>query len=138
MDTWHSVGHTINLSEVRIKRGKQKENKEKERKGGEMDREERKGREEKEALSSLYDLQRSINRLPTGQGLKSEYPARATRGYRKLQVSSRFHAKGSASRKLRVREVFAELLLVVAHASRGKRFFLPWLILHLGAMFGLG
>ena len=33
MDTWHSVGHTLNLSEVRIKRGKQKENKENERKG---------------------------------------------------------------------------------------------------------
>ena len=132
------MGHTLNLSEVRIKRGKQKENKEKERKGGETDREERKGREEREALSSLYDLKRSVDRLLTGQGLKSEYTTRSTRGYRKLQVSSRFRAEGSASRKLRVWEVFTELPLVVSHASRGKRFFLPWLILHLGAMFCLG
>ena len=36
-------------------------------------------REEKKALHSLYDLQRSGSRLPTGQGLKSDYSARATR-----------------------------------------------------------
>ena len=63
----------------------------------------------------------SSNRpLSTGQGLKSENSARATRGYQKLQVLSRFHAKGSRSRKLRVHEVFAKLPQVVAHASRGR------------------
>ena len=54
-----------------------------------------------------------------GQGLKSEYSAKATRGYEKLQVSPRFRAEGSRSRKLRVQEVFAELPRVVAHASKG-------------------
>ena len=55
-----------------------------------------------------------------GQGLKSEYSARATCGYHKLQVSLRFRVKGSGSRKLQVQEVFAKLPRVVAHASRGR------------------
>ena len=75
---------------------------------------------EREASTSLYDLQRSGGRLLTGQGLKSEYSTRATRGYQKLQVSLRFHAEGSVSRKLRVQEVFAELPRFVAHALRGR------------------
>ena len=64
----------------------------------------------------------SGGRLPSGQGLKSDYSARATRGYKKLQVSPRFRAEGSRSRKFRVHEVFAELLQVVAQASRGRVF----------------
>ena len=36
------------------------------------------------------------------QDIKSEYSARATRGYRKPQVSPGFHAGGSGSRKLQV------------------------------------
>ena len=75
---------------------------------------------EKEASTSLYDLRRLVGRLPTGQILKSEYSARATRGYQKLQVSLRFHVDGLGSRKLWVQEVFAELPRVVAHASRGR------------------
>ena len=59
--------------------------------------EKRKGRDEKEALPSLYDLRRSVDRLLTSQGFKSEYTVRATRGYRKLQVSSRFRTEGSGS-----------------------------------------
>ena len=55
-----------------------------------------------------------------GQGLKSEYSVRATCGYQKLQVSSRFHAEGSGSRKLWIQKVFAELPRVVAHTSRGR------------------
>ena len=42
--------------------------------GGEEERERK-----KKALHSLYDLRRSGSRLPTGQGLKSDYSARATR-----------------------------------------------------------
>ena len=73
---------------------------------------------EKKAPTSFYDLRKSIDRLPTDQGLKSEYSVRATHGYQKLQVSPRFHAEGSGSRKFWVQEVFAELPRVVAHASR--------------------
>ena len=72
----------------------------------------------REALTSLYDLRRSGGRLITGQGLKSEYSARATRGCQKLQVSLRCRAEGSGSRKLWVKEVFVELPRVIAHASR--------------------
>ena len=36
---------------------------------------------EREAITSLYDLRRSGDRLPIGQGLKSEYSTRAKRGY---------------------------------------------------------
>ena len=79
-------------------------------------------REREKAFPSLYDLRRSGGRLPTGQGLKSEYSARATHGYQKLQVSPRFRTEGLGSRKLRVQEVFAELPQVVAHASRGRAF----------------
>ena len=75
---------------------------------------------EREVLTSLYDLRRSGGCLPTGQGLKSEYSARATCGYQKLQVLPRFRTEGSGSRKLRVQEVFAKLPRVVTHASRGR------------------
>ena len=75
---------------------------------------------EREAPTSLYDLRRSSGRFPSSQGLKSEYLARATRGYQKLQVSPRFRAEGSGSQKLRVQEVFVELPRVVAHALRGR------------------
>ena len=77
---------------------------------------------EREAPTSLYDLRRLGGRLPIDQVLKSEYSARATRGYQKLQVFPRFHAEGSRSQKLRVQEVLAELPRVVAHASRGRDF----------------
>ena len=40
--------------------------------------------------------------------------------YQKLQVSPRFGADCSGSRKLRVQEVFAELPQVIAHPSRGR------------------
>ena len=69
--------------------------------------------------NSLYDLLRLGGCLSTGHGLKSEYSAKATRGYQQLQVSPRFRVEGSGSRKLRVQEVFAELPQVVVHASRG-------------------
>ena len=77
---------------------------------------------EREAPTSLYNLWRSGGRLLTGQGLKSEYSVRATCGYQKLQVSQRFCAEGSGSRKIRVQEVFAELPRVFTHASRGRVF----------------
>ena len=54
------------------------------------------------------------------QDLKSEYSARATRGYQKLQVSPRFRAESSKSRKFQVQEVFEDIPRVVAHASRGR------------------
>ena len=55
-----------------------------------------------------------------GQGLKSEYSGRATRGYQKLHVLPRFCAEGAGSQKLRVQDVFAELPRVIAHVSRGR------------------
>ena len=55
-----------------------------------------------------------------GQGLKSNYLARVTRGCQKLQVSPRFHMGGSGSQKLLVQKVFAELPRVVEHKSRGR------------------
>ena len=57
-----------------------------------------------------------------GQGLKSEYSARATCGYQKLQVSPRFRTEGLGIRKLWIQKVCVELPRVVAHASRGKDF----------------
>ena len=79
-------------------------------------------REGEKAFPSLYNLWRSSGRLPTSQGLKSKYSARATNGCQKLQVLPRFCTEGLGSRKLWVQEVFTELPRVVAHASRGKVF----------------
>ena len=59
-------------------------------------------------------------RLLAGQGLKTEYSTRATRGYQKLEVSPRFCVEGSRSRMFQVQEVFAELPRVVTHTSRGR------------------
>ena len=88
MDTWCDVNHTSNLNEVRTKK----------RKGAIFWQESaERGREKRErgerGSISLYDLRRSVNRFPTGQGLKSEYSTRSTCGYRKLQVSPRFAQK---------------------------------------------
>ena len=80
MDTWHDVGHTSNLNEVRTKKRKMAIFKERERRG----------REKRETSPSPYNLWRSIDRFPMGQGLKSEYSTRAMHGYRKLQVPPRF------------------------------------------------
>ena len=80
----------------------------------------RRGREEREALPSLYDLWRLGSRFSLGQEQKFIASTRATHGYQKLQVSPRFRPKGSGSRKLRVREVFVELSWDVAHTSRGR------------------
>ena len=55
---------------------------------------------EREAPTSLYDLQGSGGRLPMGQGLKSTYSTRAKRGYQKLQIFQSFRAKCSESQKL--------------------------------------
>ena len=82
-------------------------------------REEKRGCRERSSNFSLRSTKIG-GRLSTGQGLKSEYSTRAMRGYQKLQVSPRFRAKGSGSRKLWVQEVFAELPRVIAHASRGR------------------
>ena len=57
-----------------------------------------------------------------GQGLKSKYSTKATRGYQKLKVFSRFCVEGYGSRNFWVQEVFAKLPQVVAHASRGRIF----------------
>ena len=78
------------------------------------------GREEGEALPSLYDRRSSVDRFPMGQGLKLEYSTRATCVYQKLQVSPRFTQKVREVKKLRVQEVFAGLSRGIAHASRGK------------------
>ena len=74
----------------------------------------------REAPTFFYDLRRSGGYLPTGQGLKSEYSARATCGYKKLQVFPRFRTEGLGSRKLWAEEVFAELPWVVAQSSRSR------------------
>ena len=72
------------------------------------------------ALPSLYDLRRSGSRFPMDQELKLEYEVRATRGYKKLQVSPRFRSGGSRSRKLRVQEVSVGLPWGVVHAPRDR------------------
>ena len=46
-----------------------------------MRREVRERERERKSPPSLYDLQRSGDRLSMGQGLKWEYSVRATRGY---------------------------------------------------------
>ena len=77
----------LTLVKLKIKeREKRKKNGEKEMRGE---------REGKGVLPSLDDLRRSISRFQVDQELKSEYAARATRGYQKLQVSPRFRVGGS-------------------------------------------
>ena len=88
----HGAMRATHLTLVKLKR-KQKEKKWKKRRKTEIMRGEE--REGKGALRSLYDLRRPGSRLPTGQGLKSDYTERATCGYRKLHVSSRFRSGGS-------------------------------------------
>ena len=81
------------LNLVNLKRKKKKRKGKKEKKNGVKER--RGERKEKGALPSLYDLRRLGSRFPANQELKSEYAARATSGYQKLQVSPRFRTGGS-------------------------------------------
>ena len=56
--------------------------------GGEEERERK-----RKALHSLYDIWRSGSHLPTGQGLKSKYSARATHGHQNQEFSLEIRAE---------------------------------------------
>ena len=94
MDTWRDVVHTSNLNEVRTIRKKRVilagTSRERER--------ERRGKEEREAPPSLYDLRSSVGRLTSGQDLKSEYSLRATRGHQNKEFSSEIRAESLGGR----------------------------------------
>ena len=61
---------------------------------------ERKVKEEREDLPSLYDLRRSGAPVSSSQGLKFIYETRATRGYEKQEISLRIQARSSGKSKV--------------------------------------
>ena len=51
---------------------------------------------------SIYDLWRSSGRISSGQDLKFIYSTRATRGYKKHEISLRIRAKSLGNQRFRV------------------------------------
>ena len=113
---WRDMGHLTNLSEV--KRGKQKGKRKKKKKTGEEDREERE-RGERDSTFSLRSMELGWS---SRVGLRFKV---GVRGEDYVWISEtpsfiKVRTRGLGSRRLRVREVFAELPRVVAHAPRGR------------------
>ena len=67
-------------------------------------------RVEREAPTSLYDLQILVAHFSSGQELNSIYVMRATRGYQKQRISPKIQAKSSGDRGLRVSETFESFI----------------------------
>ena len=67
--------------------------------GHERERERKKKRKN---TNSLFDLQRSFNRNSSGQERKFICSTRATRGYRKHEISPRIPAKSLRNQRFRV------------------------------------
>ena len=65
----------------------------------------REERDEREASNSLYDLRRSVGRFSSGQELKIICSTKATRRYRKHEISQRIQLKSSGNQGFRVYEV---------------------------------
>ena len=66
------------------------------RKGGKKKEREKSGeKEERKTPTSLYDLRRSVGRFSSGQELKIICSTKATRGYRKHEISFRIQVKSS-------------------------------------------
>ena len=72
------------------------------RKGKKRKRKERREKEEREASTSLYDLRRSVGRFSSGQELKIICSTKATRGYRKHELSPRIQVKSSGNQGFQV------------------------------------
>ena len=103
VDTWRDIGHMPNLSELEQKRGKMGMRSKKTHFFCST-RESERGEEtvEREAPTSLYDLQSSVTRFSSGQELKSIFVMSATRGYQKQRISSKIQVKSSRDRGFRV------------------------------------
>ena len=54
---------------------------------------ERREKDERKSLTSLYDLRRSVGRFSSGQELKIICSMKATRGYRKHEISPMIQVK---------------------------------------------
>ena len=65
-------------------------------------REERREKEKRETPTSLYDLRRSVGRFSSGQELKIICSTKATRRYRKHEISPRIQVKSSGNQGFRV------------------------------------
>ena len=63
---------------------------------------ERREKEEREAPTSLYNLRRSVGWFSSSQELKTICWTKATRGYRKHQISPRIQVKSSRNQGFRV------------------------------------
>ena len=59
-------------------------------------------RRRERALTSLYDLRRSVGQNSSRQERKFIYSIRATRGYRKHEISPRIQARSSGNQRFRV------------------------------------
>ena len=60
-------------------------------------RKKRREKDERESPTSLYDLLRSVGRFSSGQELKIICSTKATRGYRKYEISPRIQVKSSGN-----------------------------------------
>ena len=69
---------------------------------GKRKRKERIEKDEREAPTSLYDLQRSVDRFSSGQELKIICSIKATHGYRKHKISPRIQVKSSGNQGFQV------------------------------------
>ena len=103
VDTWRDIGHMSNLSELEQKRGKMGMRAKKAHFFCST-RESERGEEtvEREAPTSLYDLQSSVTRFSSSQVLKSIFTMSATRGYRKQKISPKIQVKSLRDRGFRV------------------------------------
>ena len=104
MDTWRDMGHMSNLSELEQKRGKMGMREKKVHFPTVYTRERGEERVEREAPTSLYNLQSLVARFSSGQELNSIYVTRAMRGCWKQRVSPKIHAKSLGDCGFRVSE----------------------------------
>ena len=65
-------------------------------------KEKEKKKEKKEAPTSLYNIRRSMGRFSSGQELKIICSTKATRGYRKHEISLRIQLKSLGNQGFRV------------------------------------
>ena len=70
--------------------------------GEEGEKRKRRKKEEREATTSLYDLWRSVGRFSSSQVLKIICSTKASRGYRKHEISPRIQVKSSRNQGFRV------------------------------------
>ena len=92
---WQDEASHLTLDQTNLRGGE-------EEREGKSNRKEIREKDEKEAPTSLYDLQRSVGRFSLGQELKIICLTKATRRYQKHEISSRIQVKSSENQGFRV------------------------------------